>query len=107
MNRRMFQILLLGICIATWLGALAARAEPPKNKAEDLFRQMERACVQAKSANVVFSGEFQGAFEGELKGSLLMMTGNKYRLEINGDLAFGKAGKQPIKLMMVCDGKKR
>ncbi len=78
-----------------------------KNKAEDLFRQMEQACVHAKSANVAFSGKFQGATDGELKGSLLLATGNKFRLEMKGDLALGTDGIQPVpvNVAMVCDGK--
>lgn len=66
---------------------------------------MERACVQAKSANVAFSGKFQGAIDGELKGSLLLATGNKFRLEMKGDLAIGTDGIQPVNVAMVCDGK--
>ena len=105
MYRRKLNVLLLGICIATWFVALAARAEPPRNKAEELFRQMEQACVQAKSANVAFSGKFQGAIDGELKGSLLLATGNKFRLEMKGDLAIGTDGIQPVNVAMACDGK--
>lgn len=71
-----------------------------------LFRQMETAIVKATTAEVTFEGNLAGVTRGRLKGSLLIATGNKYRLSIEGDLVLGPAGKQPVKVLMVSDGKK-
>lgn len=100
-TRRLFQLLIVGTTAASWLNA-----EPPQNKAEELFRQMEKQCVEAKTIEVAFDGEFAGTFAGNLSGGWTYAIGNRFRLEVDGKLAVGPNGQQPIKLLMVSDGKK-
>lgn len=125
MTRRFFLALTFVTSTATWLSLSVANAEPPQNKAEELFRQMEKQCVQAKAIDVAFDGELEGTFAGKLTGRWTYAIGNRFRLELEGKLAIGPIklrgdfehipatvlaigpnDQQPIKLLMVSDGKK-
>jgi len=79
--------------------------DQPKDRAEELFRQMEQKWMKAKSVDVLFSGKFQGTLNGDLNGNLLLATGDKYCLKIKGELAYGPNGKQSANMTVISDGK--
>lgn len=105
-TRRFVLLLILGTSAAFWQSLSVVNAEPPQNKAEELYRQMEKQCVEAKGIEVAFDGEFEGTFAGRLTGRWTYAIENRFRLEADGELAVGPNGKQSVKLLMVSDGKK-
>lgn len=105
-TRQFILLLILGASAAFWQSLSVVNAEPPRNKAEELFRQMEKQCVEAKAIEVAFVGEFEGTFAGRLRGRWTYAIENRFRLEVDGKLAVGPNGQRSVKLLMVSDGKK-
>jgi outer membrane lipoprotein-sorting protein len=87
------------------LAALVLVAAPvygQENDAEKLYRAMEQKIRGAKSIHFVFDGTLSGeGNKGALKGEVWMAEGEKANMTINGDF-----GGQPMKMLVISDGKK-
>lgn len=85
---------------------LVLPAAADDDDAEKLFRHVEDLFLKAKSIDLAFDIAIDGVFQGKLDGALLAKTGNKSRLELTGDFAFGTDAKKPFKMRMISDGVK-
>lgn len=81
--------------------ALVPAALPQDNEAEKLFRGMEKKISGANAVEVVFTYQLEGK---TTKGSLLLTSDNKARLQVSGPFSFGI--KRDASFDLVSDGNK-